>query len=215
MEQFIKDIIFIGRGLELSLALLCGSLFIGSILGTSLSIVRYNKIGTRIIQLYISLLRGTPLILQLSFIYFVLPGLTGLKLNVLTAGILAFGINSSAYLAEILRAGIESVPQGQFEAAQALEIPKYHTWKDIILPQVLRNSFPSLVNEAIALLKETALIGMISGMDLMRMAQSLGAQQFTYFRPLCIVAAYYYGLVRLIEMCGKKIEKGGWYAVKD
>lgn len=215
MEQLIKDIIFIGGGLELSLALLLGSLCLGAILGVTLSILRYNKIGHRFVQLYVSLLRGTPLILQLSFIYFVLPCLTGLKLNVLTAGILAFGINSSAYLAEILRAGIESIPKGQFEAAQALKIPKYYTWKDIILPQVLRNSFPSLINEVIALLKETALIGMISGMDLMRMAQSLGAQQFTYFRPLCIVAAYYYGLVRLIEIGGKKIEKGGWYAPKN
>jgi len=84
-------------------------------------------------------------------------------------------------------------------------------WKDIILPQVIRNIFPSLINEIIALLKETALIGTISGMDIMRLAQILGAEQFTYFAPLCIAAAYYYPLVLVIEYVGKYIEKGGWY----
>jgi polar amino acid transport system permease protein len=121
-------------------------------------------------------------------------------------------LNSSAYIAEILRAGIESVPKGQFEAAKTLEVPNYYIWKDIILPQVMRNIFPSLINEVIALLKETALIGTISGMDLMRMAQTLGAEQFTYFMPLCIAAAYYYVLVLIIEYAGKIVEKGQWYA---
>ena len=211
MEQLIKDILFIGQGLALTLKLLIGGLFIGVLLGIILSILQYNKIANFIITRYVSLLRGTPLILQLSLIYFTAPTIIGIKLDVLTAGIIAFGVNSSAYIAEILRAGIESIPKGQFEAAKTLEIPQYQMWKDIILPQVIRNIFPSLINEIIALLKETALIGTISGMDIMRLAQILGAEQFTYFAPLCIAAAYYYMLVLVIEYVGKYIEKGGWY----
>ncbi len=211
MEQLIKDILFIGQGLSLTLQLLIGGLFIGVAFGAMLSILQYNKIADFIIAKYISLLRGTPLMLQLSLIYFTAPTLVGIKIDVLTAGIIAFGVNSSAYIAEILRAGIESIPKGQFEAAKTLEVPQYQMWKDIILPQVIRNIFPSFVNEVISLLKETALIGTISGMDIMRTAQILGAEQFTYFRPLCVAAAYYYLLVLLIEYAGKRIEKGGWY----
>jgi polar amino acid transport system permease protein len=142
-------------------------------------------------------------------IYFSAPTLTGLHLSILAAGIITFGLNSSAYFAEILRAGIESLPKGQFEAASTLHIPAYYLWKDIILPQVLKNIFPAVVNEVISLLKETALISTIGGMDLMRNAESLGAEQFIYFMPLCIAGGYYYGLVLLIETFGKKIEQRG------
>jgi polar amino acid transport system permease protein len=120
---------------------------------------------------------------------------------------MAFGLNSSAYIAEILRAGIENIPKGQFEAAQTLEIPCYYMWKDIILPQVIKNILPAMVSEVIALLKETALIATIGGMDIMRSAQTIAAEQFTYFIPLCIAGAYYYALVLIIEYVGKIAEK--------
>ena len=212
MEELSSHILFIGQGIFLTLKLLGGGLMIGIILGVCLSILRYNQIATSLINRWVSILRGTPLILQLSIVYFTMPGLIGIKLNVISAGILTFGLNSSAYIAEILRSGIESLPKGQFEAAKSLEISHYFMWKDIILPQVIRNIFPALINEVIALLKETALISTISGMDIMRMAQTLGAEKFTYFMPLCIAGAYYYTLVLLIEYLGKKIEKRGAYA---
>ncbi len=212
MGQLTYDILFIGSGVFLTLGLLFGGLILGTILGVTISILRYNNICSFIISRWISLFRGTPLILQLSLIYFTAPSIIGIKLSVIQAGIIAFGFNSSAYIAEILRSGIESIAKGQFEAAKTLKISKYYTWRDIILPQVIRNTFPSFVNEIISLLKETALIGTISGMDIMRMAQTLGAQQFTYFMPLCIAAVYYYILVISIEFIGKIIEKRGWYA---
>jgi polar amino acid transport system permease protein len=211
MAELISHILFIGRGLALTLQLVAGGLIIGILLGTILSVLRYNKVATFLIATWVSALRGTPLILQLSFVYFTAPALFGIKLSVLAAGIFTFGINSSAYVAEILRAGIESLSKGQFEAARTLAIPPYYLWKDIILPQVIRNILPGLINEIIALLKETALIGTISGLDIMRMAQMLGAEQFTYFMPLCIAGAYYYILVALIEYLGKKIEQRGRY----
>lgn len=207
MRELFVDFVFIGKGIVLTLQLLFGGVTIGLILGTCLSILRYNNIATFFINRWISLIRGTPLILQLGFVYFTAFGLTGIKFTPLIAGIFTFGLNSSAYIAEILRSGIENLPKSQFEAAKTLEIPKYYMWKDIILPQVIRNILPSLINEIISLLKETALIGTISGMDIMRMAQILGAEQFTYFMPLCIAAIYYYILVLFVEYCGKKIQQ--------
>ncbi len=212
VEELIAHILFIGRGITLTLQLLGCGILIGLVFGTVFSVLRYKGIGVIVINRLISILRGTPLILQLSFVYFSIPGLLGLKLNILTAGILTFGLNSSAYVAEILRAGIESLPKGQFEAAKTLRIPSFYMWKDIILPQVIRNILPAMVSEVVALLKETALITTIGGMDIMRTAQTLAAEQFTYFMPLCIAGAYYYVLVLCIEYAGKRIEKGWQYA---
>lgn len=207
MKELIPHIIFIGSGITMTMQLLFGGILIGLILGTVFSILRYKGIPVIIIIInrIISILRGTPVVLQLSFIYFSTPGLFGIKLSIVAAGILTFGLNSSAYIAEILRSGIENLPKGQFEAAKTLQISNYHMWKDIILPQVIRNISPAMISEVIALLKETALISTIGGMDIMRTSQVLAAEQFTYFMPLCIAGAYYYLLVLCIEHAGNKI----------
>ena len=119
MEALISNILFIGRGLAFTLQLLLGGLLMGITLGILLSILRYNEIGKWLINRLVSVLRGTPLILQLSFVYFTTPALIGIKLSIMTAGIITFGLNSCAYVAEILRGGIESLPKGQFEAAKS------------------------------------------------------------------------------------------------
>jgi polar amino acid transport system permease protein len=206
MEELISHIYFICSGVLLTLALLFGGLLIGTGLGLCFAILRYKNIAPRFIKGFISIIRGTPLLLQLSFIYFALPQLAGIKLSILYAGMMTFGLNSSAYVAEILRAGIESVPHGQFEAAKVLQIPTFYMWRDIILPQVIKNIAPALINETITLLKETALISMIGGMDIMRRAQALAAEQFSYFTPLCIAAGCYYVLVLGLEYIGKMLE---------
>lgn len=215
MEELTQNLLFIGAGILLTLQLLTGGMLIGILLGTVLAILRYKSIAKTIINRFVSVMRGTPLILQLSFIYFAAPSLMGIRPSILEAGVVTFGLNSSAYIAEILRSGIENLPKGQFEAAKTLQIPSFYLWKDIILPQVVKNILPALINEMIALLKETALISTIGGMDLMRKAQSVAAEQFTYFLPLCIAGCYYYGLVLLIEQLGKKIEQRGRHATNQ
>ncbi|MDR2371794.1 MAG: amino acid ABC transporter permease [Puniceicoccales bacterium] len=212
MNKIISNFLYIGSGIGLTLKLTFGGVFIGVVGGILLSILRYNGIGRSLINAIVSVLRGTPLLLQLSFVYFIAPDVIGVRLDLLSAGILAFGINSSAYIAEIVRAGIESLPRGQFEAAQTLGIPRFYMWKDIILPQVITNIFPAMVNEVIALLKETVLIAMIGGLDIMRRSQTIAAEQYEYFQPLCMAGIYYYGLVRLIESIGEKIEQRRPYA---
>ncbi|MDR1475525.1 MAG: amino acid ABC transporter permease [Holosporales bacterium] len=209
MEKLISSFLCIGAGLAITLQLLVGSFLIGATVGSLLSILRYSNISricTFLIDRAVSVIRGTPLILQLSLIYFSVPCVLGIRLSATSAGIIAFGVNSSAYIAEILRSGIESLAKGQFEAAQTLGIPKFYMWKDIIMPQVIADIFPALVNEIITLLKETALIATIGGADIMRRSQTLAAERYEYFVPLCIAGVYYYLLVALIEFVGKKIE---------
>ncbi|MDR0753658.1 MAG: amino acid ABC transporter permease, partial [Holosporaceae bacterium] len=196
----------VGEGVKFTVALSAGAFFIGMLLGILLSIIRYSQLRFLVDKL-VNVLRGTPLILQLSLIYFMVPQFLGTHIDVMVSGVIALGINSSAYISEILRGGIESLPKGQFEAAKTLGIPKYDTWKDIILPQVFVNVFPALVNEVISLLKETSIISIIGGTDIMRRSQILAAAQFEYFMPLCVAGVYYYGIVVIITFIGKQIEK--------
>ncbi|MDR1590452.1 MAG: amino acid ABC transporter permease [Puniceicoccales bacterium] len=211
MNKTISNFLYIGSGIGFTLKLTFGGVLIGIMGGILLAVLRYSGIGRSFINGIISFLRGTPLLLQLSFIYFIAPDIIGHRFDLLSAGILAFGINSSAYVAEILRAGIESLPKGQFEAARTLEIPRFYMWKDIILPQVVANTFPAMINEIIAVLKETVVIAMMGGMDIMRRAQTVAAEQYEYFLPLCMAGIYYYGLVLLIGFIGKKIENRNYY----
>lgn len=209
MKEICDFLEFIGQGIGITLLLLIGSLFVGLFLGSVIALSRYYGKCIWIITRYISILRGTPMMLQLSLVYFVLPSLLPVNLDVLTAGIIAFGLNSSAYVAEIFRAGIESVPKGQFLAAKSLRIPNFYVWKDIILPQIIKNIGPALVNEAVTLAKDTAMISILGGMDIMRRAQVLSSEHFTYFLPLCIAALYYYLLVYVIEIGAKYFGIGG------
>lgn len=207
MEKIIQNILYIGSGIPVTMGLLLGGIVIGFICGALFAILRHVGIGQSIIRGFVSIVRGTPVILQLSLVYFAFPTILGIKFNWFIAGIVTFGMNSSAYVAEIARSGMESIPKGRFEAAKTLRIPTFWAWKDIILPQVVKNVFPAAINETIALLKETALVSVIGGMDIMRKSQSIAAEQFEYFMPLCIAGGYYYLFVLLMEFVGKKVEK--------
>jgi polar amino acid transport system permease protein len=199
--------LFIGRGVGITLQLLAGGLLVGLALGILLAVLRYKCIGKWFVVSYVSVIRGTPLLLQISLIYFALPIVLKVRLGVITAGVIALGLNSAAYMSEILRSGIESLPKGQFEAAKTLGIPPFYTWRDIILPQVLANIFPAITGEIIALLKETALISVIGGADIMRRSQMVAAESFIYFTPLCMAGVCYYALVLSIEVLARRFEK--------
>ena len=212
MNQTLSHALFIAKGILSTLNLLIMSIVIGTIIGILIAITYHKKYARLLSSIYISILRGTPVILQLALIYFALPTLLSISISSTSAGIICFGLNSSAYIAEILRGGIESIPKGQFEVAMALGIPSRELWQSIILPQVIINILPAFINEIITLLKETALIATIGGSDIMRLAQIVAAEQFTYFLPLCIAGAYYYILVLLISLIGTFTEKRFSYA---
>lgn len=147
---------------------------------------------------YISVIRGTPLVLQLSIWYFAFPKAFAFKLSGFVAGSITFAINSSAYLAEIIRAGISSIDKGQTEAAKVLGVTKRDMMVDVILPQAIRNISPALVNELISLIKETAIIGFIGIQDLTRRAQLVSAETYNFFQPLLIAGLTYYCLTLMM-----------------
>ena len=131
-----------------------------------------SKIFNSILAFYISFIRGTPILVQIFLVYYVLP-VFGLNLGPFTAGIIAITLNSEAFVTEILRGGLASVPVGQFEAAKSLGISGYALWRKIILPQTFITSIPPLVNEFTMVLKATALLSLITVVELMRVSQQI------------------------------------------
>jgi His/Glu/Gln/Arg/opine family amino acid ABC transporter permease subunit len=209
--DFLKEhawAFYIIKGVEVTLEYSVLSVIFGLVIGAVIALFRMSSyIPLKLFAtFYISVIRGTPLLLQLSIVYFAIPGILGYRVSPFLAGIIAFSINSSAYIAEIVRAGILAVDKGQFEAAAVLKIPYLDMMKDIILPQAFRNMLPALVNECSTLIKESSLIAIIGEADLMRRAQIIAAEQYTYFEPLLVAGACYYILVLILNHFANRLE---------
>jgi polar amino acid transport system permease protein len=200
---------FILEGIWVTLKFVIVAIILGSILGTILALFKIGSIKPLrwFADAYTSIFRGTPLILQLMIIYYSIPQLTGYDISPFLSAILAFGLNSSAYISEIIRAGIQAVDKGQMEAAQALGIPYRAMMKDIILPQALKNILPALMNEFITLTKESAIVSTIGYLDLMRRAQVVGSDLFRNFEPLLFVGLIYWCLVMGLTVLGRMFER--------
>lgn len=138
----------------------------------------------------VEFVRSTPLLIQLYFLYYVLPEY-GLTLSPLVIGILALGLHYSCYAAEVYRAGIESVPRGQWEAARALNLSPAATWRRVILPQAVPPTLPVLGNYLIAMFKDTPLLAAITVMEMLQTAKLIGAESFRYLEPLTITGAVF------------------------
>jgi len=138
----------------------------------------------------VEFLRGTPLLIQLYFIFYVLPDL-GIKLPAFTAGVVGLGIYFSTYASEVYRAGIEGVRKGQWEAATALNLSPTRTWTSVILPQAIPAVIPALGNYLIAMFKDSALLAAITVVELLNAAQEIGADTFRYLEPLTLVAVLF------------------------
>jgi polar amino acid transport system permease protein len=163
----------------------------GLIGGTALCIMKLSKIKLleNLSGAYIAFIRGTPLLVQLYLVYYSVKGMP-----MFAAGVLAMTINSSAYIAEIIRAGISSVEKGQFEASKALGLSPYYTYKEIILPQAFKNILPALGNEFIVLIKESAIVSVIGLHDLMYKVDTIRGLTYKPFEPLIIAAGIYFVL---------------------
>ena len=199
---------YILKGLEVTLKIVAVSALVGFILGTLLALCKIARVRVLNIaaDLYTSIFRGTPLVLQLMIIYFGVPQMIGYDIPAFLAAVLAFSLNSGAYMSEIIRAGIQAVDKGQTEAAMALGVPYGKMMKNIILPQALKNILPALVNEFATLTKESAVVTVIGATDLMRRAYIVGGETFKYLEPLLFVGLVYYILVIILTFVGKAIE---------
>ncbi|KFN03027.1 amino acid ABC transporter permease [Bacillus clarus] len=199
---------YILKGLEVTLKIVAVSALAGFILGTLLALCKIARIRVLNIaaDIYTSIFRGTPLVLQLMIIYFGVPQMIGYDIPAFLAAVLAFSLNSGAYMSEVIRAGIQAVDKGQTEAAMALGIPYGKMMRNIILPQALKNILPALVNEFATLTKESAVVTVIGATDLMRRAYIVGGETFKYLEPLLFVGLVYYMLVIILTLVGKAIE---------
>lgn len=201
--------LYILEGLFNTIIIAFFAVIIGIIIGTLVSLIRnYHdmtgkmKIGNFIATLYVNVIRGTPVILQLMIIYYVI--FKSVNIWIVLVGILAFGINSGAYVSEIIRAGINSIPTGQMEAGYALGLKYGQIMRHIILPQAIRNILPALGNEFITLLKETSVGAYIGIVELTKASDIIASRTYDYFFPLIIIALIYLAMtLGLSKLVGK------------
>lgn len=160
-------------------------------LGLVLAIVRMlGSIFAWPVIIFIELVRSTPLLIQIFFLYFVLPQY-GITLGSLTVGVLAIGVHYAAFCAEVYRAGLENVPRGQWEAATALNLGLFTTFKDVVLPQAIPPVVPALGNYLVGIFKATPLLSVVAVMELMETAKTLGSETFRYVEPITLVGLFF------------------------
>ena len=198
-------------GAWITIQLTAASVLFGSLGGIAVGVARLSKFWPlRVLaRAYIEFFRGTPLIVQLFIIYFGIPSLFGgeISINSWTAAILGLSLNSTAYLAEIVRAGIQSVEVGQKEAAESLGLDGRQTLFNVIFPQALRRMIPPLGNEFVVLLKDTSLVAFIGYQELLRQGQLILARNFRVFEIYIAIALIYLAMTLLSSWCFGRLER--------
>lgn len=212
--NFIKDNRwkYLANGLLVTVEISAAAAIIGIILGTLIGIIRSTadqtgrfKVLDLFCRLYLTVIRGTPVVVQLLIIYFVIFG--SVEVNKVLVAIVAFGLNSAAYVAEIIRSGIMSVDKGQMEAGRSLGLGYGYTMRSVIMPQAFKNVLPALGNEFIVLLKETSICGYIALQDLTKGGDIILSQTYDAFLPLLAVALIYLLMVVVLSQLLKKLER--------
>ncbi len=176
------------RGLVVTVqATLVGSV-VAMVLGLVFALLRRSRLAVvRVVTGgFVEFVRSTPLLVQLYFLFFVLPSF-GITLSGFMAGVIGLGVHYATYTSEVYRAGIEGVPRGQWEAATALNLPTSRVWRSVILPQAIPRVLPALGNYVIAMFKETPLLSAITVLEMLAVAKALGGQTFRYLEPLTLV----------------------------
>jgi len=209
-ELFIKILPNLAYGAFVTLKITSISTLFGLIFGTILGLGRISKnpLLFGFSTAYVEFIRGTPLLVQIMIVYYGLPAI-GINLPPEPAGILALTLNSGAYIAEIIRAGIQSVPKGQMEAARSLGMSYFQAMRYVIFPQAFRNILPALGNEFIALLKDSSLPSVIAIAELTRVGKQIYSTTFNAWTPLLGVAMFYLlmtiPLSRLVNYAQKRL----------
>jgi polar amino acid transport system substrate-binding protein len=213
-QNFIQDSRwkYITNGLLTTLEITCLAVIIGIVLGFTIAILRFScdttgkaKILNWILKAYLTIIRGTPAMIQLLIIYYVI--FASSNINKVFVAVVAFGLNSSAYIAEIVRAGLSSIDIGQFEAGRSLGFSYVQTMRYFILPQAFKNVLPALGNEFIVLVKETSISGYIGIMDLTRGGDFIRSRTYEAFFPLVTVALVYLVIVMILTTLVGKLER--------
>lgn len=211
----LANILYLAKGALLSIGIAALSLLFGLILGTLGATGKRSKhaLPRDIANVYVTIIRGTPLLLQILIIFSVIPSMytaiTGkiLRIDPLLIGVLAMSINSGAYQTELIRSGVNAVDKGQWEACETLGLSNWKTLKLVILPQAFKRIVPPLISEFITLIKDSSLISCIGAVELLKGAQIIGAQYFDAMSPYMLAAIFYLVMTCVVSMIGMKVEK--------
>ncbi|MCM1330416.1 MAG: amino acid ABC transporter permease [Ruminococcus sp.] len=203
---------YITRGLWTTVRITFFAVLLGIVIGFLIAVIRSTcdktgklKIPNFICRVYLTVIRGTPVVVQLLIIYFVIFG--SVNINKMIVAVIAFGINSGAYVAEIVRSGIMSIDKGQFEAGRSLGFNYVQTMAYIVMPQAFKNVLPALGNELIVLLKETSVSGYIAMEDLTKGGDIIRSRTYDAMMPLLAVAVIYLAIVMLLEFAVGRLER--------
>lgn len=207
MEYITNLFISMKSGMVVTFYIFSITLIFSLILGIVVAILRLSKLKMveMVVSLYIFIMRGTPLLLQIIFVFFGLP-IIGITFDRYTAVFIAFILNYAAYFAEIFRAGIQSIDKGQFEAAKVLGLSRFDTYRYVIFPQMLKNILPALANEVITLVKDTALVYVVGISDILREGK-IAVNRDATLLPFLVVAIFYAGFIYVLTNLFKNIEE--------
>lgn len=201
-------------GLKNTVIIACVGLLIGILIGTVIAAVRVMpkykllpRVLNSICSVYVSFFRGTPIVVQLLLFYYVLFPLLGVNITSVNVSILVFGLNSGAYISEIMRAGILSVDSGQMEGGRAMGLSFTATMMKIVIPQAIKNIIPTLGNEFIALIKETSVVSFVGATDLYKAFNTAGTNSYEFMVPYLAMAVIYILMVMIISLFIKIIER--------
>ena len=202
------------QGLQNTLLIAVCGLIIGILIGTIIATVRVlpkYKVLPRVLNgicsFYVALFRGTPMVVQLLVFYYVLLPIIGWNINGVQVAMLVFGLNSGAYISEIMRSGIQSVDVGQMEAARAVGLSFREGMTKIVIPQAVKNILPTLGNEFITLIKETSVVSFVGAADLYVAFSYIGANNYEFMVPYLVMALIYIGLVLVVTLLIKILER--------
>ena len=202
------------EGLKNTLIIAVLGLIIGTVIGTAIAAIRVMPKYKRLPRIlngfcngYVALFRGTPMVVQLLVFYYVLLPLMGFNLRSVPVAIIVFGLNSGAYISEIMRGGIQSVDPGQMEAGRAVGLSFGTTMMKIVIPQAIKNILPTMGNEFIALIKETSVVSFVGAMDLCVAFKDMATNSYEFIVPYIAMAIVYIVLVALISLGVKMMER--------
>ncbi len=205
----------LSEGLVNTLLIAFIGLFMGILIGTPIAAVKvmpkyktFARVLDKICTVYVGFFRGTPIVVQLLMAYYVLFPLAGINLGSLSTCILVFGLNSAAYVSEIMRGGILSIDYGQMEAGRAVGLSYSVTMIKIVVPQAIKNILPTLGNELIALVKDTSVVSFVAAVDLYKTFTEIGNKTYEYLMPYLFMAIIYIILVAIISFGIKLMERG-------
>ena len=206
MDSLLHTVLLMLEGTEITLTIFTITLVLALPIGLLAALARISgfKPLSLLMEFYIWLMRGTPLMLQLLFVYFALP-MVGIMLPDMAAALLAFTLNYAAYFAEIFRAGILSISKGQFEAAKSLGMTYPQTMRRIVIPQMIRYVLPPVSNETINLVKDTSLIYILAMNDLLRVARTIVQREFD-MTPFGVAGVFYLAMTFVLTWVFKKLE---------